>query len=147
MREHTTHLADVEGLDIYFAPVLALCDQIAKFLIEIQNMSYTARRILQKQELVQQAEYFTERVDDVNCQVMIKLNLLVTTKRSEIIPSRSLSFDSQASSQVYSNSRNNSRKRSTNSASNRVVDYRIMYLIGILVFSCVVIYLYAVPWT
>lgn len=133
MREHTIYLPDVEGLDAFFDPVLELVDQIVIFLKEVQNMSWVNRRLLEKQDLAKRATYYTERVDDVNCQVIVQLNIIASQNRMEptpIVPSlNQVSTDVQ---QVKSRRRNLKAN----------YDIRIVYLCLVFVTTVIIAYCY-----
>jgi hypothetical protein len=75
LKENTVHLPDVSGLETDFLPVFAQCTHIAEFLEETQCLSWASRRILSKEELALKAKTFTNRIDEISCQVLIQLNI------------------------------------------------------------------------
>lgn len=74
------HVPNVASLEEDFSPVLELCRQIAVFLEKTLDLSWAARRFTDKSELCSQAKLFTSRVDEINCQVLIKLNILARSR-------------------------------------------------------------------
>lgn len=96
MKENTVHLPDVSGLETDFLPVFAQCSHIAQFLEETQSLSWTARRILSKEELALKAKSYTTRIDEISCQVLIQLNIRASntpdSHRSNSIDSNDSTF-------------------------------------------------------
>jgi hypothetical protein len=88
LKLNTLHLPVVHGLEDDFSPVFGLCAQIAEFLESSLEMSWASRRVTSKDELAAKATAYTHRVDDVSCQVMIKLKL-----RTSSSPGDSIRFD------------------------------------------------------
>ena len=68
------YIPEVNVIDRDFHPVVELSKQIAEFLEDAQALSWAQRRYSCKKELVEKAKFFTLRVDDINCQVIIQLN-------------------------------------------------------------------------
>ena len=97
MREHTMHVPNAASLDEDFSPVLELCRQISMFLEKTLDLSWTARRLTDKADLCSQAKAFTSRVDEINCQVLIKLNILARS-RNHYPAASSMSAESSLSS-------------------------------------------------
>ena len=110
LKENTIHLPEVAGLEADFLPVFGLCTQIAKFLEKTGEMSWSARRILEKDDLSEKAKTYSHRVDDVSCQVMIKLNIRARSPRYASFSSTSSSLESDHCP----------RRGSTDSADNRI---------------------------
>ena len=74
LKENVVYIPEVNVIDRDFHPVVELSKQIAEFLEHAQSLSWTQRRYSCKKELVEKAKFFTLRVDDINCQVIIQLN-------------------------------------------------------------------------
>ena len=85
------HMSNVASLDEDFSPVLGLCKQIAEFLENTLDLSWTARRFSDKADLCTHAKSLTNRVDEINCQVLIKLNVLARSHNH--YPSTALTTD------------------------------------------------------
>ena len=82
---NTIHLPVVQGLEDDFAPVFGLCLQIAEFLEKVLDMNWAARRVLNKEDLIADAKKYTNRVDDISCQVMIRLKLRTTAHEDDFV--------------------------------------------------------------
>lgn len=104
------HVPNVATLDEDFSPVLELCRQIAIFLEKTLDLSWAARRFTDKPELCNQAKLFTNRVDEINCQVLIKLNILARSRSHISTDSMSGESALPMDSALIASSRNNSWK-------------------------------------
>jgi hypothetical protein len=116
LKENTVHLPDVSGLETDFLPVFAQCTLIAEFLEETQSLSWSARRVLSKDELAFKAKSYTTRIDEISCQVLIQLNIRATHppdshQRSNSIDSNDSTFLETGDSHQSSFSMNSQRSK------------------------------------
>jgi hypothetical protein len=106
LKENTVHLPDVSGLETDFLPVFAQCTHIAEFLEETQCLSWASRRILSKEDLALKAKTYTNRIDEISCQVLIQLNIRASQPsdqhRSHSIDSNDSTFLETGDSSVQS---------------------------------------------